>query len=48
LSKLLASFDGNSSAGTVEVLGRQLQVDFTNSSPISILFDELLITGASN
>jgi ataxia telangiectasia mutated family protein len=26
LSKLLASFDGNSSAGTVEVLGRQLQV----------------------
>jgi len=43
----LASFDGNSSAETVEVLGRQLQVDFRNSSLISILFDELLITGAS-
>lgn len=32
LSKLLAAFDGNTSAETLEVLGRQLQVDFTNSN----------------
>jgi hypothetical protein len=42
LSKLLAAFDGNTSAETLQVLGRQLQVDFTNTNPKKQLFNELL------